>query len=296
MHQDEVDVEEPLVHHLLSTQLPDLANRPLTKVEPWGTDNAVWRLGEDLVVRLPRIHWASGQVDLETAWLPRLASFLPVALPEPVAVGHPDHRYPWRWGVYRWLPGDAAGPSTIDDPIRFAIDLAEVVRALGAIPTHGAPAARNRARPVQAYNEETLLIIDSVKNLIDADAARSVWEAALAAAPHQGSPVWVQGDLEGNCIVRDGHLSGIVDWGSACAGDPAVDVQVVWSPLFTEESRRVFVQTLDIDDGTLVRSRGAVIHQACAALGYYMGTYPLIVERSWHKLAAVGVAPKRPDS
>jgi aminoglycoside phosphotransferase (APT) family kinase protein len=107
--------------------------------------------------------------------------------------------------------------------------------------------------------------------------------------------VWVQGDLEGNCIVRDGRLSGIVDWGSACAGDPAVDVQVVWSPLFTEESRTVFVRALNIDEATLTRIRGAAIQQACAALGYYMETYPLIIERSWHKLAAVGVGPAKAE-
>src|SRR5271169_4624107 len=210
MHKDEIEVDEFLVRHLLSTQLPHLSNHPLTKVVPWGTDNAVWRLGDDLLVRLPRIHWASGQVNLEATWLPRLAAFLPVAIPEPIAIGSPDGAYPWHWGVYRWLPGDAAGPSTINDPIKFAIDLAEVVRALGTIPTDSAPEATNRARPLQAYNDETLLTIEWVKNLIDAEAARAVWETALAAPPHKGAPVWVQGDLEGNCLVQAGRLSGIV--------------------------------------------------------------------------------------
>jgi aminoglycoside phosphotransferase (APT) family kinase protein len=113
----------------------------------------------------------------------------------------------------------------------------------------------------------------------------------MEAKPHEGATVWVQGDLEGNCVVQEGRLSGIVDWGSACAGDPAVDIQVVWSPLFTDESRPAFIRDLKVDDDTLARSRGAAIHQACGALGYYLNTYPLIVERSWHKLAAVGVEP-----
>ncbi len=292
MHTDEFEIDERVVRALLSRQFPEWADRSLTKVEPWGTDNAVWRLGDDLVVRLPRIHWANGQVDLEATWLPRLAPALSVGVPTPVAIGAPDDNYPWRWGVYQWLPGDAAGPSTIGDPIRFARDLAAVVRELGRLSVAGAPRATNRARTVQAYNDETQRSIDSVTGLIDADAARSVWDDALAAPPHEGAPVWVQGDLEGNCIVRGVRLSGIVDWGSMCAGDPAVDVQVVWSPLFTEESRAVFIETLGIDEATLARSRGAVIHQACAALGYYLETYPLIVERSWHKLAAVGVLPR----
>jgi aminoglycoside phosphotransferase (APT) family kinase protein len=116
-----------------------------------------------------------------------------------------------------------------------------------------------------------------------------VWEEALAAAPHVGPAVWVHGDLEGNCLVRDGRLCGLVDWGSACGGDPAVDVQVVWSPLFTEESRTAFLDALQVDEATRLRSRGAAINQACAALPYYLHTYPLIVERSWHKLASLGV-------
>jgi aminoglycoside phosphotransferase (APT) family kinase protein len=292
MHADEVDINEPLVRQLIATQMPQFEGLPLVMVEPWGTDNAVWRLGKDLVVRLPRIHWATGQVDLETTWLPRLAPLLPVELPEPIATGEPDDTYPWRWGVFRWLPGVAAGPTTITDPVTFAVDLADVVRSLGRIPTHGAPRATNRARPIAEYNDITLLMIDHVSDLIDADAARRVWETAMAAPPHEGAPVWVQGDLEGNCVVQEGQLSGIVDWGSACAGDPAVDIQVVWSPLFTDDSRRVFLRALDVDEATLARSRGAAIHQACGALGYYMDTYPLIVERSWHKLGAVGVKRK----
>jgi aminoglycoside phosphotransferase (APT) family kinase protein len=134
-------------------------------------------------------------------------------------------------------------------------------------------------------------MIKAARHLIDAPAALDVWEEALAAPPYQGPPVWVQGDLEGNCLLQHGRLCGIVDWGSACAGDPSVDVQVIWSPLFTEDSRRAFLDALDVDDATVARSRGAAIHQACGALPYYLDTYPGIVERSWRKLAALGVRP-----
>ncbi len=290
MHAEEVEVDAALVRRLLATQMPQLADRALRAVGPWGTDNAIWRLGDDLVVRLPRIHWAAGQIDHEATWLPRLAPYLPVAVPEPVAVGEPAAGYPFPWAVHRWIPGDGAALDRIEDPIGFALDLAEVVRRLQVVPTTGAPAATNRARPLREYDESTRHTIDAARHLIDAAAALSVWEEALAAPPHLGPPVWVQGDLEGNCLVRDGHLCGIVDWGSACAGDPAVDVQVVWSPLFTDASRAAFLDDLGIDGAALARSRGAAINQACAALPYYLRTYPLIVERSWHKLAALGVA------
>jgi hypothetical protein len=65
----------------------------------------------------------------------------------------------------------------------------------------------------------------------------------------------------------------------------------VWSPLFTDQTRQAFFDALNVDDATIRRSRGAAINQACMALPYYLDPYPLIVERSWHKLAAVGVAP-----
>jgi aminoglycoside phosphotransferase (APT) family kinase protein len=294
MHRDEVHVDEALVRRLLDAQLPHLAARPVTKVEPWGTDNGIWRLGDDLVVRLPRIGWAQGQVEREATWLPRLAAHLAIAIPEPVAVGEPTEEYPYRWAIHRWLPGEGAAPDTIGDASTFALDLADAVRDLRRAPTAGAPRARNRARPLHDYDEATRLAIDRASHLIDAEAATAVWEEALAAPAHTGPPVWVHGDLEGNCLVRDGRLSGLVDWGSACAGDPAVDVQVVWSPLFTEASRAVFLNALGVDEATLARSRGAAINQACAALPYYLDTYPLIVERSWHKLSALGVEP-RPD-
>lgn len=294
MHADEVVVDEDLVRALLGAQIPRLADLPLHVVEPWGTDNAVWRLGDDLVVRLPRIGWASGQVDLEHTWLPRLAPHLSVEVPEPVAIGEPALGYPYRWAVHRWIHGEPASPAAIGDPVRFALDLASVVRELGAVDTDGAPPARNRARPLADYDAATRRSIEAAAHLVDAAAALAVWEEALGAPPHDGGPTWVQGDLEGNCLVRGGRLAGIVDWGSACAGDPAVDVQVVWSPLFDHVSRVAFLDALDVDEATLARSRGAAVNQACAAIPYYLDTYPLIVERSRHKLAALGVATRLP--
>ncbi len=289
MHDDEVPVDEAVVRRLLEAQLPDLAGRALRIVEPWGTDNAIWRLGDDLVVRLPRIGWASGQADKEAHWLPELAPHLTVDIPRPVAVGEPDDGYPFRWAVHRWLDGEMAGPDRIGDPMAFAEDLARTVVELRSVPSDGAPPPHNRARPIRDYDRGTRLAIESARHLVDADAALDIWERALAAPPHDGPPVWVHGDLEGNCLVTGGRLSGLVDWGSACIGDPAVDVQVVWSPLCTPASGERFLELVGADDATIARARGAAVNQACAALPYYLGTYPLIVERCRHKLAALGI-------
>lgn len=290
MHEDEVEIDAALVRRLVATQFPDLADQPLRSVEPWGTDHGIWRLGGDLVVRLPRIHWAADQVDKEATWLPRLARYLTVRLPEPIAIGEPAASYPYRWAIHRWLPGEPARLERIDDPSAFADDLARTVIELRSVPIEDAPPARNRARPLLEYDESTRRAIAAASQLIDAGAALGVWQEALAAPPHHDAPVWVHGDLEGNCLLAEGRLSGLVDWGSACAGDPAVDVQVVWSPLFTDGARARFLDLVDADDATIARSRGAAINQACAALPYYLHTYPLIVERSRHKLRALGVA------
>lgn len=168
MHDDEVEVGDGLVRDLLAAQLPDLADRPLTRVEPWGTDNATWRLGSDLVVRLPRIHWATGQIEREAIWLPRLAPHLPVAVPEPVAIGEPGCGYPYRWAVHRWIPGEGAALDRVDDPVSFARDLAAVVAGLQGVSTEGAPPAHNRARPLHDYDAATRAAIDAASNLAGA--------------------------------------------------------------------------------------------------------------------------------
>ncbi len=289
MHAHEVEVSERLVRSLVDDQFPEYRDLALSIVEPWGTDNAIWRLGSDLVVRLPRIASAVGQVGFEATWLPRLAPHLSVALPTPIAVGEPGHGYPFAWAVHHWLAGEGATLQRMSNPGEFALDIANAVQQLGAVPTAGAPVAKNRARPIQDYDSATRAIIESARHLINADAALGIWDQALAAPAYVGDPVWVHGDLEGNCLLDDGRLSGLVDWGSACAGDPAVDIQVAWSPLFNDTSRDTFLQVLDVDEATIARAKGAAINQACGALPYYLDSYPLIVERSWHKLAALGV-------
>ena len=291
MHDDEVDVDETLVRELLAAQMPHLADHPLTKVEPWGTDHAIWRLGDDLVVRLPRIGWAAGQPIHEAEWLPRLAPHVPVAIPEPIAVGEPGA------GIRFDGRSTAGSPATVRH---------RALRRSGHVrprPRRGRPRPPERsdrrcaASPAigrghwREYDAATRWAIDRASHLIDADAATAVWEEALAAAPSDGPTVWVQGDLEGNCLVADGRLCGIVDWGSACVGDPAVDVQVVWSPLFSEE-RVVRSSTRSTSTTQAPPESGCGDQPGLHGAAVLPRHYPLIVERSWHKLEAVGV-PRR---
>src|SRR4051812_9763580 len=105
MHDGEVPTDSALVRRLIAAQFPAWAGLAVAPVESAGTDNAIYRLGDALAVRLPRIGWATGQLPLEWRWLPRLAPHLPLAVPEPLAPGTPAFGYPWEWAVYRWLDG-----------------------------------------------------------------------------------------------------------------------------------------------------------------------------------------------
>jgi aminoglycoside phosphotransferase (APT) family kinase protein len=201
MHDDEVAIDEALVRRLLEEQFPELADRSIASVEPWGTDNAIWRLGDDLVLRLPRIDWASEQADHEARWLPILAPHLPVIVPEPIAVGQPGGGYPYRWAINRWVPGHGATLALMKDPVAFAEDLAAAIRGLWRAPTDSAPPARNRALALRQYADSAQAAIQSASAFIDEAAATRVWQEALAAAPYDGPLVWVHGDLDGNCLV-----------------------------------------------------------------------------------------------
>ncbi len=142
MHADEVDTDVSLVRRLLAAQFPDWADLQIEPVPSSGTDHAIYRLGDNMAVRLPRTHRVTGQVDKEHQWLPRLAPLLPLATPVPLAKGMPGEGYPWHWSVYRWLGGENATVERIGDPLRAATDLAQFIAALQRIDPAGRTAPR----------------------------------------------------------------------------------------------------------------------------------------------------------
>lgn len=183
MHADEVDTDVALVRRLLAAQFPHWADLPIAPVPSAGTDNAIYRLGEDMAVRLPRIHSAIGQVAKEHLWLPRLAPFLPLDTPVPLALGDPGEGYPWRWSVYRWLDGENPTVDRLAAPSALARGLAAFVTALQRVdPTDGPPAgARNffRGAPLALRDPPTRAALDALHGTIDGDAATAAWDVAL---------------------------------------------------------------------------------------------------------------------
>lgn len=215
--------------------------------------------------------------------MPKLAPRLPVRIPTPVARGAPGDGYPHEWAVYDWLDGDDATSAPLDLP-RAAVDLAELIVALRGVDPTGGPPTDGRAGPLRLRDEATRAGIAALGAAIDADAVTTAWEEALAAPVWDGAPVWLHCDLDArNVLVRDGQITGVIDWGSSCVGDPAADVKAAWAVL-DAETRPIFRELLEIDDATWARSRGCALSQAMIALPYYMNTYPAIVEQAWRWL------------
>src|SRR5207342_2123645 len=105
MHENELSTDAALVRRLVAAQFPAWGDLPVEHVPSSGTVNTLYRLGDEMVVRLPRVDWGAGGVAKDSAWLPRLAPLLPVPVPVPIARGAPAEEFRWEWGIYPWLEG-----------------------------------------------------------------------------------------------------------------------------------------------------------------------------------------------
>lgn len=281
------------MRELIDAQLPHLAGLPVQPLPGGGTSHAVFRLGEHLVVRLPRVAWAEQQVEREARWLPRLGPLLPasVEVPQPVAAGKPQGDYPFRWLVSAWVAGTdllGGGPS-VGDPTQLARDLAAAILALQAVGIDEAPLAGKRGQALALHDATVRADLASIaragEHPIDTDAALRTWEQALAADPHRGAAVWVHGDLlPGNVVIRDGRLAGLIDWSAAGAGDPACDLMIAWD--LPPDARVAYLDALEVDEPTIARARGWVVEQAAAFIPYYARTLPAVVAATEARLAA----------
>ena len=280
MHADELDIDEALVRRLLTAQFPQWANLPLTQVSSAGTDNALYRLGSDMAVRLPRIKGATAQVNKEQKFLPQLAPHLPLAIPVPLALGAPGEGYPWQWSVYRWLEGENVTIERIADEDQAARDLAQFVTALQRIDPAGGPPPGphnvNRGVPLSVRDAHTRACIAELSDMLDTQAVTAAWDAALQAPAWPGPPVWIHGDLQPlNLLVQQGRLSAVIDFGCLGVGDPACDLIVAWN-LLDVQTRDIFRTALSVDDATWARGRGWALSIGLIALPYYQYTNPVL--------------------
>ncbi|WP_184080499.1 aminoglycoside phosphotransferase family protein [Nocardiopsis mwathae] len=272
MEGTESEITADLIAELLRDQHPDLADLPLT-FGAHGWDNQLWRLGDDLAVRLP---WATGDAgDLllkEYTLLPAIAPRLPLEVPVPQRLGEPSERFPRPWIVTTWVAGEPADRTPATRGNKAADTLAAFLASLHKPAPTDVPAGRNgRGGSLADISEGFAHFFNEAidRGLIaDPDAVHQVWEDALAAPDWTGPPLWLHGDLHpANLLTRDGNFCGVVDFGDMCAGDPACDLAACWILLPDGVIDR-FYQTYSsaVDAATLRRARGWALIKALACL------------------------------
>ncbi|MER6614510.1 aminoglycoside phosphotransferase family protein [Streptomyces xantholiticus] len=290
MRPDGTAIDVSLVRALLAAQFPQWAGLPVTGVGSAGTSNTMYRLGDDMVVRLPRSAGSADDVEKEHRWLPRLAPALPTAVPVPLGKGSPAEGFPWQWSVYRWLEGENPAVGRVAEPVRLAWELAGFAAALqGADPAGGPPSYRSE--PLASRDAVTREAIADLAGDLDAERALTVWEAALAAPPWHGPDVWIHADLQpGNLLLDRGRLSAVIDFGCLGLGEPAVDLLPAWYVL-PAAARDVFRDELGADEATWARGRGWALSVALMELRHYRETNPVMATIARHVIGEVLVQP-----
>jgi aminoglycoside phosphotransferase (APT) family kinase protein len=271
-HADEIETDVALVRRLLLEQFPEWASLPLEPVTESGTVNALFRLGGELVVRIPRNRptlWS--ELDDELTWLPRLGPLLPVRVPVPVVRGRPTAEYPHEWGIFEWLPGENPTPGEV--PESLAEELAAFIGALHAVDLSGGPESV-RGDDLARFDEFTRANLKALEGELDTETAEALWEEALELPPWPHAPVWIHADLmSGNLLLDGGRLSAVIDWGGSGMGDPAVDLMVAWNVL-DARGRAVFREAAGFDDDAWARGRGWALWGGLGGIPYYRETFP----------------------
>lgn len=291
MHADEFPSDVALVQRLLGNQFPELGRVAVSPLLSSGSSNALYRVGPDLLARLPRTPAVAEEVRKEHAWLPRFAPALPLAIPEVVALGAPGQGYPWHWSLYRFIEGETASEAAPRNLPEAAHQLAGFVAALQQIDaTSGPPPGSHnsfRGAPLAQRDAAVRAAIQGFGGTISTSAAFQAWESALSAVPSSARATWIHGDLiPENLLTREGQLSAVIDFGLCGVGDPACDLMVAWT-LLLPEARQVFRSALNPDRNTWKRARGWALSFGLIALPYYQHTNPGLARTAKHAVDQV---------
>jgi aminoglycoside phosphotransferase (APT) family kinase protein len=263
----DVNVSASLVQALLEDQHADLAHlTPVKVAEGW--DNTLFRLGEELAVRLPRRAASATLIEHEQRWLPQLAARLPVAVPVPLRVGIPSCQFGWSWSIVRWLPGQSLLHGSMLDTLATTAVLQRFLLALHQPAPMDAPRNPWRGVPLEARTGALHEHLQQLDRIVDRTEVLSFWDRALSTPPWPGPPLWLHGDLHpGNLLVSDGNLTGVIDFGDLTIGDPATDLSVLW--MLPTSIRATFKAWAgDEPDALQMRARGWALALGLAYLAH----------------------------
>lgn len=289
-NENEYAINAGLVRRLIAEQMPNWAHLPIKAVASAGTDNAMFRLGDDKCVRLPRIPSAEAQLKTELTWLPKFRE-LSLSVPQVLAVGAPSITDPSCWSVYDWIEGHSVADAPLADLNQAARDLARFLLEVREVNTAGSPLAgpdnHYRGTDLALRDEPTRDAIAGLADLYSPLDLTRIWDEALAIPKWEATPVWCHGDLHAaNLLAQDGRLVAVIDFGLMGVGDPAVDLIVGWS-LLDKQSRAIFRDAVDVDDHTWKRGRSWAFSIALVALAYYRDTNRYLADMSRRVIEAV---------
>jgi aminoglycoside phosphotransferase (APT) family kinase protein len=236
----DITVSPELVQRLIEEQHPELAGLPIELVAN-GWDNAIYRLGADLVVRVPRREVAASLIRNEQRWLPAIAERVHLAVPRPLRLGTPTPWFPWHWTISTWFDGTVAASVPRGARANLAEPLAQFLTDLH-IPAP-ADAPHNPFRGVPLALRDSDMSARLASGLVPhPTAVADRWRRALAASRWDGEPMWLHGDLHpANLLVARGELGAVLDFGDLTAGDPATDLSAAW--LIFDRTGRERLQT-----------------------------------------------------
>lgn len=274
MHEGEIVVTAAWASQLVRAQFPHWDGLPLRPLPTGGSDNVMIRLGENLVLRFPRVARAVASLEVEARWLGWLAGAVPVQVPEVVERGAPGDGYPFPWLVLRWIAGEDALRAPVQDKLAAAQVLAGLVGSLQSLPVPGGAPRKGEGQQLRSRDAFLREMVARITDEADPAQVLRQWEAALALPTWEGPPVLVHADLHPlNLLTREGSLTAVIDWSGFGAGDPALDLICGWTVL-GRTSRELFRQSLDVDDTTWARGHALAFSKAVMAVPYYRTSNP----------------------
>lgn len=262
-----LDITIELAKQLIANQFPQFATLTIVPVRQQGYDNRTFRLGNDMLIRMPTAAPYALKVPKEQELLPLIKPHLNVTIPEPVAMGYPSPDYPFHFSIYKWVEGRSANHIVLDGDtlLSISLQLAEFLNTLQNIENIEGPAPGQhnwwRGSHISVYDEGARKQINQLTDIIDSAKAHALWEQACKTRWHK-SPVWLHGDFaSGNIIIKDKKLAGVIDFGGLAVGDPACDLVIAWT-LLHGKSRELFINNLALDNDTWLRAKAWCLWKA----------------------------------